>query len=113
MKLPSSIRILGRWIKIIYKPEITEGKYELHGYYSAAKKTIYIAEDQTEEEMMVTLIHEIGHCLVDLTYHSETFTRKQEETLCRIIENYSEFFYLKPNSPNIRYRKANGKENCS
>ena len=105
MIMPTSVQILGKWIKVIYKPEIKDGKEDLHGYYETSSKTIVIGLDQSEEEMMVTLIHEMGHCLVDLTSHTETFTRKQEETMCRIIENFSDFFYLKPSSSKIRYRK--------
>lgn len=71
MKRPESIILLGHDVKVVYKPILDDNESELYGCYSEVKKTIYISEDQTPDEMMITLLHECMHAIVKLTAHDE------------------------------------------
>ena len=105
MNRPFKVLIFGKWIPIVYSPTLKDGKHELHGYYQHETKTIHIATDQPEEEMLVTLIHEIGHALVHLSCHTETFTRKQEETMCQLVENFADLFNLKTDGKYLKWKE--------
>lgn len=105
MRLPSSINILGTWVKIHYVRHIPAAKNEeyVHGLFEIDRNLITIAIT-TPEEMYKTLLHEIMHALLAYSGIGQLLNVKTEEAICSVAENYGKLFRL-CDSKQIRFRK--------
>lgn len=85
MKIPASIKLLGHRIKI--KPvENLERHHHAMGMYVPAKKTILIDAHLDAEDILPTLIHELGHALFSLISINQAVSNDIEEI---IVDNYA------------------------
>jgi len=95
--------VLGKWIDIVYKETIENSDGVLLGLYDEEKYIIYIKSGMSEEETFKTIIHEIGHALLRISALYEIIGSKAEEAICRILENYSDFFIWDNKSNVIKF----------
>lgn len=103
--LPTSINILGTWVKIKYVDNIPSENYYLHGIFEADKNqiTIRIADSAT---MYKTLIHEMMHGVFAYSGLGQVIDEKQEEAICCAIEWLEKLFYLKSKAGFVRFRDS-------
>ena len=103
MKRPTSIQIMGEWIKVRYLDEIPGDEY-IHGDYNNDKNLIRI-RIQDGPTMAKTLLHEICHCIFKKSGWSEELGDRTEEALCQLLESVSLIYSLKQGKGNIRWRR--------
>jgi hypothetical protein len=80
-KLPKAVDVLGHTFAIQYYDEMING--ELAGLMDPVKKVIHVLND---DELEVTLLHEIIHAVLFVSGHSFTLGPAMEEALVRALE---------------------------
>jgi len=87
-----SLEILGKTVKIEYKPLLKEG---LFGDFDGDSKTIRIDSGLKGTAASEALFHEMIHAALCISGQSETLTSEQEEGIVVAIENaLAEYFTL-------------------
>jgi hypothetical protein len=110
LKLPSSINILGHWVKISYVDDIPGSREELvYGLFELEKNKITIKKSNPEE-MYRTLIHEISHALFGYSGLGQVLNGKQEEAICCLTEYFTKLFTMRKTNA-IRWRKTRVEQN--
>jgi len=104
MKRPTAIEIApSRWVEIKYKEETTGcamGEYVL----SDQGARIQIKKDLSGMVAFSTLIHELTHAGFCSSGMDELFTLKQEEAVCKMIEQtFAHIFKFDLNNKHIRW----------
>lgn len=84
-KIPSSIIILGRKVKIKQGRGLTYMGQPCLGLCSYDEKVIYLEKDQSDEMKMDTLIHEATHFFLELTGISQKLSDSENEIYCQVI----------------------------
>lgn len=84
-KLPSSITILGRKVKIKQGKNLTYEGRALLGLCDYDNKIIYIEKDQKESTKRETLLHEIYHFHLELTGFSQKMSDSENEVACQLF----------------------------
>lgn len=92
MKKIRSLHIFGKRVPVKYVKNMAN-KEEAHGEYDSSTGTIRICSDQTNKEMIHTLIHEAMHALSDRTGIRQAIDSGVEEILAEnvatmITENF-------------------------
>lgn len=107
MKVPVSIPLGGRKIRVIYKLSLKDDDgSRLLGYTERGKGEIHIAKDHDDgPSLWHTIYHELTHVVFDITGHSRTMTESQEESLVVALESMlGPLLIFGPNS-GVRYRE--------
>lgn len=102
MKIPKSITILGRKIKISkVSPEILRqlSGIEASGLFDGDDLVIYLNRELSEREMLITLNHEFGHSLLNTVGISQVISPELAEIICDSFANgiFDLVISLKPN----------------
>jgi Zn-dependent peptidase ImmA (M78 family) len=105
VSMPISVDLLGRWAVVEYTNDLEQEGYELFGAYSPNKHKIFLTIDQSDDEMLRTILHEIMHGFFVRSANDEHFSKKQMECVCKLVENFADLVYLDPNSKKIKYKK--------
>lgn len=86
-KIPTSITILGKKIKI-RKPKklVDQSGQELFGLFDHDKMTIYVSQSKGHD-MNSTFFHECIHAVLFISGHNETLEHEQEEAIVRVLEH--------------------------
>lgn len=87
MKIPNSVEVFG----IKYKVKI--GTYEFLGQCDREKKIIHLHKEQSDREMLATLIHEIGHAVFSRISLVQCIGKDVEEVIVdalsvAVVENF-------------------------
>lgn len=92
LKLPTKIDVFGQTVTIKYhsSPIEFEGRL-VYGLYHKEHNHIDIAQHNTEAEILKTLLHEIGHSLLDRVGLWQTSLSHDVHEA--IVETYSKFIY--------------------
>jgi len=83
MKLPSTIYLGHRKIKIKQIGARTANKDEIYGDFDVNKDLIRVDKTLTPEKKLNTLIHEIVHVLLD--HFNAELKLKDEEKVCEVL----------------------------
>ena len=109
MKVPVSVMIGGRKVRIEYPNEIPGDKPEepLSGEMVCGTGLIRIAKSQhkTERDVFSTAIHEMLHYTLELTGHSAAWTDAQEEPIVTALENMLAPLLAFNSTASIQYRE--------
>lgn len=79
-----SLNIFGKKIPVKVIKNLKSDQ-SVHGLYSTFKKIILIAEDQTKDEAIMTLIHEIVHGIFDRAGLNQAISHELEEIIAEQI----------------------------
>ena len=91
MKRPDLFQVFGQIIPVEYvEPESIDNDY---GEYCRKNKDIKINKSIDSEELMATLVHELGHALSDRVGLRQAINHELEEIMCEafavvITENF-------------------------
>lgn len=98
IKSLKEILLLGRRIRIcpVSKSQLAElsddDDTDLLGFYCSKESAIYIYSGLDGELFKRVLIHEITHALINISGLSELLKKKQEESICNLMEAYLDLF---------------------
>jgi len=84
-KLPTSILIMGRKVKIKQGFNLVYHDVPVLGLCDYDNKTIYIEKNQTQEQKIDTLVHELGHYFLELTGISQKISDSENEIYCQLL----------------------------
>lgn len=70
------IRLLETFAKALGVKIKYSARLDNDGQYSPVRKCITLAEDMSETSTLATLLHEVGHCLDDMSIRDHTLTDK-------------------------------------
>jgi|688.fasta_scaffold444643_2 hypothetical protein len=89
-KMPSKLTILGRSykLKLVSEKKMIE-LIEVPAWAAVdfTNKQILIQETLSEEEMMISLFHEIGHIAQVVTGINQVISQEMQEILCETMAN--------------------------
>lgn len=104
LKLPSSINLLGHWVKIKYVHDIPGSQDEyVHGNFILETNTINIRITNADD-MYKTLVHECFHAMLAYSGLGQVLDEKTEEGLCCLSEYFTKLFSLRK-SGYIRWKR--------
>lgn len=84
-RIPSSVMILGRRVKIKQGKNLVHNNRQLYGLCDYENKTIYLEKDQSEESKRDTLIHELCHFFLILLGIDQKLSEGECEIYCQSI----------------------------
>ena len=86
-KLPSSVNIFGRKIKVKQGKNLAYEGQLILGLCDYSKNMIYIEANQTEQSKIETLHHEIVHYFLIMTGMDQRLAESEIEMYCQLIAN--------------------------
>jgi hypothetical protein len=84
--LPSKVMIFGKPVKIKYSEDVSVNGHPVFGLFEPDKWAITIDSKQSREQIIDTIIHEMGHALMSRLYLVSIIPA---EIIEQIVENYA------------------------
>lgn len=89
-KLPKTVMVLGKRIKVVLKEELASQGYA--GLYDPSEGKIYINPNVPDIEE--TYLHELNHSIIHRTGLNQVISREVEEMICENFATaYAEAFF--------------------
>ena len=86
-KIPKHVTILGRKFKVKLVNGIQYGDDRAAGLCDFTKKMILLDKHQSDEELFITLSHEIYHIALQVSGLEQCMNNSEVETHCQIFAN--------------------------
>jgi Zn-dependent peptidase ImmA (M78 family) len=84
-KVPSSITILGRKVKIKQGNNLVYNGQQCLGLCDCDNNTIYLEKSVELPAKHDVLIHEIGHYFLEITGFSQKMSDSENEVMCQLL----------------------------
>lgn len=89
MPIPNKILVRDNWITVKKTINIyVDGKSANGSYCGDPEAVIEVDESQKEQKQIGVVVHEIMHAIFDIDPASAFFDDKQEEAVCRMVEQH-------------------------
>jgi Zn-dependent peptidase ImmA (M78 family) len=92
IKMPQAFNVFGQTVNVIYHNEpLFVNERPAYGYYDYSTFTVHIAPHENKDELVKTILHELGHSIMDriglvrTSVHNDLFEI--------IVEAYSRFIH--------------------
>ena len=92
VKMPTEFIVFGQPVKIIYHAEqLFMNERPVYGFYNYDNHTIEIGPHHSADELFKTMIHELGHSILDRLGVVRTSVHSDVNEI--IVEGYSRFIH--------------------
>ena len=85
MKLPRSITLLGRKVKIVEKTDLELDGDECDGLFDANGPTVFIDITLEPDKKFKILCHECAHAYLSFLGMDQTLNKREVETVCNTV----------------------------
>jgi Zn-dependent peptidase ImmA (M78 family) len=86
MRMPVSVLVLGKWVPVKYYKQVHDQGEEVYGVYCRARKSISISTNtDKKEQIFETILHEIGHAILDVSRIAEIIGHDTDEAICDLM----------------------------